>query len=112
MIVDPDKATVVGVQVQAKHIANGAVYKTESTRTGAFTFSELPAGTYELYVPATGFTFAPYAKKEGPLRKLPIRAEDVLDCELKDTNYIENDVLPLVEQDNGAVNHNASSAFR
>ena len=63
-VTDPDKATVAGVQVQAKHIATGTVYKTESTRTGAFTFSELPAATYELYVPATGFTFAPYAKKD------------------------------------------------
>ena len=63
-VTNPDKAIVVGVQVQAKHIANGTVYNTDSTRTGAFMFSELPAGTYELYVPATGFTFAPYAKKD------------------------------------------------
>src|ERR1700757_1848577 len=58
-VTDPDKATVAGVQVQAKHTGTGTVYKTDSTRAGTFTFSELPAGTYELYVPATGFTFAP-----------------------------------------------------
>src|SRR6266704_2960737 len=41
-VTDPDKGIVVGVQVQAKHVATAMVYKTDSSRTGAFTFSQLP----------------------------------------------------------------------
>ena len=63
-VTDPDKGIVVGVQVQAKHVATAMVYKTDSSRTGAFTFSQLPPGMYELSVPVTGFTFAPYIKKD------------------------------------------------
>src|SRR3989442_12625301 len=47
-VTDPDKGIVVGVQVQAKHVATAMVYKTDSSRTGAFTFSQLPPGMYEL----------------------------------------------------------------
>ena len=63
-VTDPDKGIVVGVQVQAKHVATAMVYKTDSSRTGAFTFSQLPPGMYELSAPVTGFTFAPYIKKD------------------------------------------------
>src|SRR5215468_5074520 len=63
-IIDPDNGVVAGAPVQAKHIATGTVYKTDSARTGSFTFSELPAGTYELSVPGLGFTFFPYVKND------------------------------------------------
>jgi len=49
-VTDPDKGIVVGVQVQAKHAATATVYKTDSSRTGAFTFSQLPPGMYEISV--------------------------------------------------------------
>src|SRR5207244_11804696 len=52
------------VQVQATHVATAMIYKTDSSRTGAFNFSQLPPGMYELSAPVTGFTFAPYIKKD------------------------------------------------
>src|SRR5436189_842531 len=63
-VTDPDKGIVVGVQVQAKHVATAMVYKTDSSRTGAFTFSQLPPGMYEIPLHLTAFEFAPYLKKD------------------------------------------------
>jgi len=63
-ITDPDGGAVAGAVVQAKHIATGTFYKIESSRTGTFTMPQLPAGTYEISVPAIGFTFDPYIKKD------------------------------------------------
>jgi hypothetical protein len=63
-VTDPDGGFVAGAEVQAKHIPTGRIFKTESLRTGAFTLPPLPPGTYELSVPAIGFTFFPYLKKD------------------------------------------------
>jgi len=61
---DPDGGIVVGAVVQAKHLGTGTIYKAETLRAGTFTLQQLPAGAYELSVPAIGFTFIPYTKKE------------------------------------------------
>src|SRR5437667_12094258 len=63
-VTDPDKGIVVGVQVQAKHVATAMVYKTDSSRTGAFTFSELPRGMFEVSAPVSGVRFAPLIKND------------------------------------------------
>jgi len=63
-ITDPDKATVAGALVHAKQRATGALYKVDSSRTGTFTFQQLPAGTYDISVPMIGFTFIPYSKND------------------------------------------------
>jgi hypothetical protein len=61
---DPDGGTVAGATVQAKHTGTGTVYKADTPRAGTFTLQQLPAGTYELSVPAIGFTFIAYTKKD------------------------------------------------
>ena len=63
-ITDPDGGNAAGVIVQAKQISTGMMFKTESLRTGHFTLSRLPAGSYELIVPITGFRFDSYSKKD------------------------------------------------
>jgi hypothetical protein len=50
--------------IQAKQTSTGKVFKTESVRTGDFTLSRLPAGSYELVAPITGFKFDSYSKKD------------------------------------------------
>src|SRR5207248_5319279 len=62
-ITDPDGGVVAGATVQAKNAASGAAYVTTSGTTGTFTIADLPAGTYDISVPPTGFTFFPYAQK-------------------------------------------------
>src|SRR5437870_6303399 len=61
---DPDGGIVAGAVVQAKHLGTGAIYKAETVRAGTFTLQQLPAGAYEFSVPAIGFTFIPYTKKD------------------------------------------------
>jgi len=61
-VTDPDGQAVAGALVQARNTATGAVFKTESSRAGTFTLSQLPAGNYDLIVPPIGFTFGPYSK--------------------------------------------------
>src|SRR5262245_30548499 len=45
-VTDPDGQAVPGASVQARDTATGAVFKTESSRAGIFTLSQLPAGNY------------------------------------------------------------------
>jgi len=61
---DPDKNVVAGALVFAKNAASGTLYKTNSTRTGTFTISGLPPGTYELSTPSIGFSYNPQTKKD------------------------------------------------
>ena len=60
----PDGTVVPGARIQVKQVSTGTIHKTETSRTGTFTVSSLPAGTYELLVPRIGFTFEPYEKKD------------------------------------------------
>ncbi len=62
-VTNPDGDIVAGVRIQAKLVPGEMTYNTESSRSGSFSFSQLPAGTYELSVPGTGFTNVPYLKK-------------------------------------------------
>jgi len=61
-ITDPDGGAIAGATVHARDTATGAVFKTESSRAGTFTISQLPEGNYDLMVPPIGFTFFPYSR--------------------------------------------------
>src|SRR5689334_7969346 len=54
-IADPAGAVVAGAPIEAKHVETGAVYSTQSTATGNYTLSQLPAGAYEVSVTVPGF---------------------------------------------------------
>lgn len=77
---DPDGGGIAGAPVNAKNMTNGAVYGTVSTLKGNFTISGLPAGPYELSVPAIGFTYLSYVRRglvlrEGQTLRADIRLE-------------------------------------
>jgi Carboxypeptidase regulatory-like domain len=63
-VTNPDKDAITGALVQAQNTTSGMIYKAESSRTGTYTIPGLPAGTYELSIPAIGFTFDRYVKKD------------------------------------------------
>jgi hypothetical protein len=63
-ITDPDGGIVEGATVQAKNAETGKIYTAASSRTGGFTLSQLPAGSYEVSVPAVGFKFSRYTQKD------------------------------------------------
>src|ERR1051326_7703 len=52
---DPAGAVVAGAAIEAKHVETGALYSTQSTATGNYTLSQLPAGSYEISVAVPGF---------------------------------------------------------
>jgi hypothetical protein len=60
-VFDTARHPVAGVSIEAKNVTTGAVHKATSGLTGAFTFSQLPAGSYELR--ATSFGYKPYERK-------------------------------------------------
>jgi hypothetical protein len=62
-ISDPEGGGVPTALVEAKNVATGKVYKTAAVAKGSYTFSKLPAGTYNITVPPIGFTFNKYEQK-------------------------------------------------
>ena len=63
-LTDPDKNVVAGAVVFAKSMSSGTLHRTNSSRNGTFSLTDLPAGTYELSVPTIGFTFNAQVKKD------------------------------------------------
>lgn len=54
-ISDPAGAVLPGAAIEAHNTQTGTAYRAVSTSTGNYTISNLPVGTYELDVVATGF---------------------------------------------------------
>jgi hypothetical protein len=63
IIKDPDGGSVASAIVQAKHTASGKIFKMETGRSGSYTLSGLPAGTYDLWIPEVGFLLDGYNLK-------------------------------------------------
>lgn len=54
-VTDPTGAVVAGAKVQAKSNQSGTTFDTQSTSAGSYRFPELPIGTYDVTVNASGF---------------------------------------------------------
>ncbi len=61
-LLGPSKAPLPRMTVEAKNVATGTYYKAISSPKGEYTFSQLPAGTYEVTVLSVLFT--PFIKKD------------------------------------------------
>jgi len=73
VITDPDGAVVAHIPIQAKNVQTGVVVKTSASAAGAYRFSGLPPGTYQVLVPAVGFTLDKFEQKD-----LLVRAGELL----------------------------------
>jgi len=62
-ITDPDGHPVVSATVHARDLNRAAMYKTVTTRSGDYTLPRLPPGTYDIVIPAIGFTFERFEQK-------------------------------------------------
>jgi Carboxypeptidase regulatory-like domain len=58
---DPVGAIVAGASVQATNASTGTVYKSTSSKLGAYTIADLPSGSYEVSLSLPGV--APFAQK-------------------------------------------------
>src|SRR5579884_2703056 len=54
-ITDPQGAVIANAPVQARNQNTGLPYEAQSTATGNYSLSELPAGNYEITVAVPGF---------------------------------------------------------
>jgi hypothetical protein len=68
VITDPDGGAVQNIPVQAKNAQTGILIKTSASASGAYAFAQLLPGTYELLVPAVGFTLDRFEQKNLVLR--------------------------------------------
>jgi len=78
VITDPDGAAVPNIPVQAKNSQTGAILNMSASASGAYTFTQLPPGTYELLIPAVGFTLDKFEQKV-----LVVRAGQTLRADIK-----------------------------
>jgi len=59
----PDNAAIPNAPVQLRHVETGELHKVTTSLAGAYTFEGLPAGMYEITVPAIGFTYPRFERK-------------------------------------------------
>ena len=78
VITDPDGGAIPNIPVQAKNSQTGTAHNTSASASGAYTFAQLPPGTYELLVPAVGFTLDKFEQKG-----LAVRAGQTLRADIK-----------------------------
>src|SRR5215467_5015446 len=55
MVSDSNHAIVPGAPIQVKSVQTGTTYKATSSSTGNYTLTQLPAGTYDLFIVMPGF---------------------------------------------------------
>ena len=55
IVSNTEHATVRGAPIQVKSPETGATYRATSSSTGNYTFAQLPAGTYDLFIVMPGF---------------------------------------------------------
>jgi hypothetical protein len=63
VVTDPHGVTVPNIPLQIKNTATGKVSRATSSAAGRFVFKQLPAGTYDVLVPAVGFTLDKFERK-------------------------------------------------
>jgi hypothetical protein len=61
-LLSPAHAPVPGMTVEAKNVATGIYYKAISSPKGEYTFAQLPAGAYEVYV--LSLLIRPFVRKD------------------------------------------------
>ena len=77
-ITDPDGHAVTAAPIQAKNIQTLTVYKASTSASGDYRLTRLPVGTYEILVPAVGFTLARFERTG-----LRLKAEQTLRADVR-----------------------------
>ncbi len=62
-VLDGDGKPVNNAPVYLRRVADGKTFHEVTSGDGHYVFSNLPAGSFDLYVPKIGFTFKRYEKK-------------------------------------------------
>ncbi len=107
-IADPAGAVVSGAMVEARNTDTGALYPAQSTNTGNYTLSELPAGPYEISVTVPGFK--KYVRAGLTIQVASTLRVDV-QLEVGDTNQsvTVTEAAALLQTESGELSHNVST---
>ena len=104
---DPAGAVVAGAVVEARNVANGAVYPVATSNTGNYTIAQLPAGSYELDVAVPGFK---KFIRTGLVVEVAgtLRIDAVLEVGAATESVTVEAAAPLLKTEGGEVSHNIS----
>src|SRR5690242_150930 len=108
-VVDPAGAVVANIAVEAKNVDSGARYDTVTTGTGNYTISELPPGSYELKITATGFK----TLIRGPLEvgaRQTVRIDETLEVGAATESVTVSAAAPLLITESSEVSYNVSTS--
>ncbi len=103
-VLDPAGAVVPSASIVAKNGATGQEYTVGSSSTGNYTLANLPAGTYELSVTASGFK--KYIRPGLTVQVAEtIRADVTLEVGGVNETVTVSDVAPLLKTESGEMSH-------
>ena len=63
VVSDPNGDKVVAAPIQLTNTGTGQRYDSVTSKEGGYSFSRLPAGSYDVGIPDIGFTYAKYERK-------------------------------------------------
>ncbi len=103
-VLDPAGAVVPNATIEAKSATTNETYNAGSTGTGNYTLANLPAGTYELTVTASGFK--KYVRPGVTVQVAEtVRADATLEVGATSDTVTVNAEAPLLKTDSGEVSH-------
>ena len=79
-VTDPQRAPAPNIPLQMKNTKTEVIYRASSSAAGLYSFEQVPAGTYDLLVPAVGFTLDKFESKglvvqKGQTLRLDVKME-------------------------------------
>ena len=79
-ITDPNGNAVSAAPIQFRRVEDGQTFEATSTANGAYALTRLPAGTYDVHIPAIGYTYEKFERKNvivdaGVTLRLDVRME-------------------------------------
>ncbi len=107
-VADPAGAVVANAAIEARNTETGSVFNTQSTATGNYTLSQLPAGTYEISVTVQGFK--KYVRQGLTVEVAGTLRIDVgLEVGSAAESVTVNEAAPLLKTESGELSHNVTA---
>jgi hypothetical protein len=107
-ISDPAGAVVANAPIEAKNTQTGAVYPSQTTATGNYTLSQLPAGSYELSVAVPGFK--KFIRQNVDVQVAQVLRLDIgLEVGAATESVTVTEAATLLKTESGELSHNVTS---
>jgi hypothetical protein len=108
-VADPAGAIVAAAPVEARNRQTGSVFDTQTTGTGNYTLSQLPAGSYELSIAVPGFK--KYVRQGLTVEVAQtLRIDVALEVGSATESVTVTEAATLLKTEGGELSHNVSAA--